>query len=154
MKTDFINFSKQEPTTDNIKECLPLFIDVLKGYHKSTVDYRTHVNKAINEHYFIIRYEDLLENTASTMREVISYFNKGKEVDDVKLKEAIDFCSFESAKKRQKKDTGFFRQGGGKSGDWKNHFNFESAKLYNNYAGDLLVKFNYEKDLNWINEFK
>lgn len=154
MKEDFEKYSGIKPTADNIKDNLPAYISFLKDYHKSTIDYLSHVNKAVNDGYFIIKYEDLIKDTPGTLTKVLNFVSKNDPINTDKMNEAIDYCSFEKAKKRQKKDTGFFRKGGGKTGDWRNYFSHKSAQVYDEYAGDLLVKLGYEKDRNWINDFE
>jgi hypothetical protein len=37
----------------------------------------------------------------------------------------------------------------GKTGEWKKYFTDEHKKIFKNLAGDLLIKFGYEKDNNW-----
>src|SRR5690554_5551150 len=59
-KTDFQSFCGKEPTKENIKELLPKFIEFLKSYHKSSIDYKSHNKRAIENGFFIIKYEDLL----------------------------------------------------------------------------------------------
>ena len=84
----------------------------------------------------------------------INHITPEKQVNHDRMKEAISLYSFEANKKRQKVDSGFFRKGGGKSGDWRNHFNYESAMVYKEYAGDLLLTLNYEKNEDWVEDFK
>lgn len=153
MKRDFIKYSNVEPTSENIKELLPLYIEFLKTYHKSTIDYSAHVKKALKDKYFIIKYEDLLDNTADTLSLVLSHFNPEESINIQKVKDVIEFSSFDASKKRQKKESGFFRKDGGKSGGWKDYFTTQSANVYNNYAGDLLIKFGYESNANWVEGF-
>lgn len=37
----------------------------------------------------------------------------------------------------------------GIAGDWKNHFNKESKKLFKEFSSKELIKLNYEKNDNW-----
>lgn len=153
MKHDFIKFSNKIPTSENIKELLPFYINFLKEYKKSTIDYVSHVNLAIQKNLFFIKYEDLKKDTFNEVKKVLMYLNPDLEIDEEKLLEAIDYCSIENAKKRQKVDTGFFRKGAGGTGDWKNYFNKQSAQLYNEYAGSVLIKLGYEQDEEWVRNF-
>ena len=154
MKNDFITFSGNIPTSENIKQLLPFYIDFLKVYNKSTIDYVTHVERAINNDFFIIRYEDLKISTKDVLVKVIRYLTPNNEVDNSIIDKSIDYCSIESAKKRQKKDTGFFRKEAGAIGGWKDYFTIESANSYNEYAGKLLVELGYETNDDWIYQFK
>lgn len=153
MNKDFRKFSGKVPTRENIKEVLPMYIKFLIDYHKSTIDYKAHVNKAFNEDYFIVKYEDLHTGTADVVKQSIKHLTPNVEIDEARIQDAIEYCSLEASRKRQKKDTGFFRKGGGKTGDWRNYFTKESAQVYHNYAGDILINLGYEKDENWVNAF-
>lgn len=153
MKRDFMSYSGQIPTKDNIKELLPFYIKFLINYHKSTIDYKTHVNKAINNNFFILKYEDLHANTRQAFKKAVQFLTPNIGVNNQRIEDAIEYCSLESSKKRQKKDTGFFREGGGQSGDWRNYFTKESALVYENYAGDILISLGYETNQDWVNQF-
>lgn len=153
MKKDFIDYSGEMPTKENIKSLLSLYIKFLINYHKSTIDYKSHVNKAINNGFFILKYEDLHIETAQTLKKSVQYLSPSIKIDEGRIDEAVEYWSLEASKKRQNKDTGFFRKGGGQTGDWKNYFTKESAKVYYEYAGDILVELGYEKSKDWVNEF-
>lgn len=153
MKKDFINYTGKTPTKENIKSLLPLYIKFLINYHKSTIDYKSHVNKAINNNFFILKYEDLHKETSQSLKKSVQYLTPAIKIDELRIDEAVEYWSLEASIKRQKKDTGFFRKGGGQTGDWRNYFTLESAKVYNEYAGDVLVELGYEKSKDWINDF-
>ena len=153
MKKDFINYSGETPTKENIKLLLPLYIKFLINYHKSTIDYISHVNKAIENNFLILKYEGLHKETAQTLKKSVQYLTPEIEISDSRIDESVEYWSLEASKKRQKKDTGFFRKGGGQTGDWKNYFTLESANVYNEYAGDILIELGYEKSKDWVNEF-
>ena len=153
MKKDFINYTGKTPTKENIKSLLPLYIKFLISYHKSTIDYKSHVNKAINNNFFILKYEDLHKETSQSLKKSVQYLTPAIKIDELRIDEAVEYWSLEASIKRQKKDTGFFRKGGGQTGDWRNYFTLESAKVYNEYAGDILVELGYEKSKDWINDF-
>jgi hypothetical protein len=153
MKHDFIKYSGNKPTIENIKETLPDYIRFLITYHKSTVDYKTHVDIAINKGYFIIKYEELHTETATALTKAVQFLTPENSLNKQLINESVEYWSFEASKKRQKVDTGFFRKGGGQSGDWKNYFTRESADTFNEYAGDVLIKLGYEENNNWVNRF-
>ncbi|MEX0597078.1 MAG: sulfotransferase domain-containing protein [Candidatus Paceibacterota bacterium] len=154
LKNDFISYVKQIPTKDNIVELLPAYIEFLKTYTKSSIDYRSHVNKALSENFFIIKYEDLQENTAETLKKIIKYLDDTEELDEEIIQEVVNFCSFNQSKERHENNKGFFRKDGGKSGTWRNYFNEESAIKFCDYANDILIHYGYEKNNSWVNDFK
>ena len=39
-------------------------------------------------------------------------------------------------------------------GDWKNHFSREAAEVFNELAGDILVRLGYEADRHWVDRYE
>ena len=99
-KNDFASYIKQTPTKDNIVELLPAFIEFLKTYTNSSIDYSSHVNKALNENFFIIKYEDLHQNTTKTLENIIKHLDPAEEIDKELIQEVVNFCSFNKSKER------------------------------------------------------
>lgn len=153
MKTDFITYCGIEPTQENIVELLPSYIQFLEKYHKSSIDYRSHVLKAEQLELFIIKYEDLHKDTVNTFKRVLNFLDNKADYNEERILKVIEESSFEASVKKKKIQTGFFREDGGKSGGWKKYFNKESARLFQQYAGDILIKYSYEKNDDWVNEF-
>ncbi|MDZ7775706.1 MAG: sulfotransferase domain-containing protein [Bacteroidales bacterium] len=70
-------------------------------------------------------------------------------MDKNNLNQIIKKYSFNEQKKSLKNnDKSFLRKG--ISGDWKNYFSKEACKVFNDFAGKELIKWNYEKDSSWI----
>ena len=42
----------------------------------------------------------------------------------------------------------------GISGDWKNYFTPEAARVFGDYAGDLLIRLGYEPNKDWIQQVR
>lgn len=108
-------------------------------------------NKQIagNSNVYMLKYEDLLEDTEGTMRDMlINFFDI--EVDEQRLKDIVNKFSFENQAKRKKgvEDTNSFLRKG-IAGDWKNYFNEDAKRIFKKYAGNALIDFGYEKDENW-----
>lgn len=105
-------------------------------------------NKKQNNIY-LIKYEELLENTELAMSKLIKEFFK-KDVDQDKLKSVVQKFSFENQTKRKKGEenkNSFLRKG--ISGDWKNYFSDPEIRIFKEYTKDLLVELDYEKDKKW-----
>lgn len=98
---------------------------------------------------YLLKYEDLLHNTESTMRSLLSDFFE-LEIDEQRLAEVVHKFSFENQTKRKKgeEDTGSFLRKG-IVGDWKNYFNEDAKNIFKTYAGKELIELGYEDDLNW-----
>ena len=147
---------------DSIEENLPDYIDYSFKHKPSKFHYFNFpgnwktfnlkwlksYNKRKDNIYFI-RYEDLLENTEQELVKMISNFFK-VEVNEQKIKKTVKKYSFESQthrKRGEENKKSFLRKG--IAGDWKNKFNQEAKERYKENAGDALIQFKYEQDLNW-----
>ncbi|MCK5023906.1 MAG: sulfotransferase domain-containing protein [Candidatus Aenigmarchaeota archaeon] len=100
------------------------------------------------------KYEDLLTNGSDTLQTICNFISD-KPIDKKRIDTAINLYSFKNMTKRnagEEDRNSFLRKG--ISGDWKNHFNKESADIFNHYAGDILINQGYESNNNWIKAFK
>lgn len=139
-------------TVENIRENLPIYIKFMQENKTATTDYRSHISewKKYKDIYITAKYEDLLNNTATELTRIITEL-RGCAPDPHKVKEVINKHEFSRVTKRNRGDedaNSFVRKG--ISGDWKNYFSAESAMLYDEYAGDLLIELGYERDRSWV----
>lgn len=101
------------------------------------------------EHVAILRYEDMLEDTARTvgtaLRQVL-----GTEPDMDRLRASVEKFTFQrqTGRERGKEGHDFLRKG--IAGDWRNHFDAEACARFDHYAGDMLIRAGYEADRGWI----
>lgn len=103
-----------------------------------------------NPNIYMIRYEELLEDTYGAMYRMLSELFKEEQINSSKLRQTVDKFSFENQTKRKKGEeqkNSFLRKG--ISGDWKNYFGEEEKRSMKKYTKDLLVKLGYEKNENW-----
>jgi len=98
-----------------------------------------------------LTYESLLTDPIETLKKAISNHS-----EDVNTELLTEICNKHSFKNQSKRPVAQHRTilRSGKKNDWKNHFNEESAKLFNKYNGEMLVELGYEADNKWIEEFK
>jgi hypothetical protein len=98
---------------------------------------------------YLVKYEDLLEDTKGTMAKMLeTFFNVKTDYD--RLEQVVDKFSFENQTKRKKGEenkNSFLRKG--IVGDWKNYFGTKENEEFKSFTKDLLIKLNYEKDSNW-----
>ena len=94
-------------------------------------------------HVMCIRFEDLVNNRASTLEAMLD------EVESLGYKIPTPRAQALSIlmKAIQPKKSHTFRSG--KTGDWREHFTDEHKNLFKDVAGDLLVKLGYEKNNDW-----
>ena len=96
-----------------------------------------------------VRYESLIEDCEGTMMNLVQSLGQEADPDQVKL--AVDQYSMKRATGRnpgEEDKSSFIRKG--IVGDWKNHFSRESAEVFDQLAGDMLVELGYESDRTWV----
>lgn len=139
---------------DDIKNNLPAFIDYMfNDFAKG----KTHFNwsQAVdsffyNPNVYVVKYENLLIDPVEELKKSISFLEK-PEVCLNDLQSIVEKYSFKNMTKRkqgQENKKSFLRKG--IAGDWVNHFNNDSAKLFGMYAGEELIKAGYEENHDWI----
>ena len=118
---------------------LPEFVDWIRSWHANRDSERS----------LIVRYEDLLADTVATFREVARLFELPDDPDTVEsIVEAHRFENLSGGRDRgENADDSFFRKG--VSGDWKNHFTPQLKTQFKEVAGQALIDFGYETDMDW-----
>jgi hypothetical protein len=98
------------------------------------------------EGYLEIRYEDLLQDTSNTLRRVFELLHARS--DDRIVERCIRASSFErvSDRRRGEEDSrSFFRKG--VAGDWRSVFTKRDREIYEELAGDELIRLGYDETL-------
>ena len=94
-----------------------------------------------------IHFEDLIHDRAATLTRIMDHFLA--RVPPLRLRSArpreLILESLESSINPSRSPT--FRSG--KTGEWKKHFTNEHKKIFNEVAGDLLIRLGYEKNFDW-----
>jgi len=107
-------------------------------------------NDLFGSAYLRLRYEDLLSDPVSTLEEIWSFL--GFSEIDPKLKETVlsemTRNPDEEWQKEQANEMATNIQKG-KSGSWKDLFSDQDRQLAKKIAGETLIKWGYEKDLEW-----
>lgn len=102
-----------------------------------------------NKQSFTIKYENLNQYPAETMRSVLHKLGY-KNVEKTTIEKAVEKYKFKNQSGRNQGEEvadSFLRKG--IVGDWKNYFNKESAEVFNFYAGEALIKAGYETRADW-----
>ena len=99
-----------------------------------------------------VKYEDLRVRPVEELQRVVEQLS-GQESSTRRMAEIVEANSFErmSGRKAGKEDTSSFMRKG-IVGDWKNYFTQEAKEQFHTYAGDALVKLNYEVDDTWVSQ--
>tara|TARA_E500000318_G_scaffold85651_4_gene81840 strand:+ start:19663 stop:20568 length:906 start_codon:yes stop_codon:yes gene_type:complete len=97
----------------------------------------------------IIRYEQLLENDAATLKQVATHFQLDASDETIeKITKANSFSAMSGGREKGRESgTDFARKG--VAGDWKNHFDDEIRAKYKEIIGQTLIDFGYEQSLDW-----
>ena len=96
-----------------------------------------------------LRYEDLLDDTESEFKAVASHF--GLDDSPPTIKRIVAEHRFETmsdGRSRGEADEHSFARKG-VAGDWRTHFTDRTKDLFKRHAGQALIDFGYESDLDW-----
>lgn len=140
---------------DDIEENLPKFIEYMfetfpKTGWSTRFNWAEFADSWINKNVPKLKYEDLLDNPVEELKRMVFELT-GQTIDSEKITKTVEKYSFRNITGR---DRGNFSKNSfarkGIAGDWKNHFNSKSCKLFNQYAGKQLIELGYESDSSWI----
>lgn len=129
--------------------------DFIKSLEDTNKSWSFHVRTWLKnkpENFLIVKYEDLLDDTANQVKRMISFLNLKYSDDEIKL--AIEKSSLKSMKaieqkfgrpflseEDRKRSTAFVRKG--EKEQWKEELSTDIIKLLENNNSELLSKFNY-----------
>jgi len=97
----------------------------------------------------LVSYENLRSDTNGQLRRCMDFTNT--EVDDEQVQLTVDSFEFARLTGREpgvQDGRSFLRKG--ISGDWKNYFSKESAQLFDDVHGEMLIRLGYEPDRSWL----
>lgn len=100
----------------------------------------------LGDNYAEVRYEDLLERPVEEVRRLLGFLGAEEEAA-ARCVEMASFKRHSSRERGQEDSSSRYRKG--VVGDWKNAFTREDKHVFEENAGDLLVKLGYEKDSDW-----
>jgi len=121
------------------KTLLPEFGDWIRSWHANRDP----------DNSLVVRYEDLLADTKAIFRDVVELYELSNDSETVEaIVDAHRFENLSGGRTRGEDEEGsFFRKG--VSGDWENHFTPSLKELFKEKAGQALIDFGYEEDLDW-----
>jgi hypothetical protein len=104
--------------------------------------------KLFNHHYCSVRYEDLLARPYEEMQKLWKFLGVQAEVlENAILREMSSNPDEEWQTKRNEDIASFLPKG--QAGNWQRLFTARDKVVFKEVAGDMLVKWRYERDLNW-----
>lgn len=105
--------------------------------------------RSFTDHYFEVKYEDLLEAPASLFGEMVRFL--GADADSRIIEACVNQNTFEKSSgnrvRGEEDPSSFFRKG--IAGDWRNYFTERDKQIFKEEAGDLLIRLGYEEDYDW-----
>ena len=139
----------------NVTENLPKFVDAeLEDPFivEAKLPWHLHIRDWLDnsESVTFVKYEDMLDDAQSSLALLISQY-ADVDLNETDLTYTTGRFSFKRMTGRnpgEESRTSFARKG--IRGDWRNYFNIESRKIFNEYAGDLLIELGYERDDQWV----
>ena len=101
------------------------------------------------EHYFALRYEDLLATPFNEMQKLWQFLgvNVDPALESVIRAELASNPDEEWQAQRNDSIASFLPKG--KAGNWRNMFTQQDRQVFKEIAGAMLTKWGYEKDINW-----
>lgn len=123
---------------------------VAKGWGSNLQETDDEGHNLFHNHYFRMRYEDLLSIPFDEMSKLWSFL--GVKNVDVLLKEKIksEMLSNPDEEWQAKRNEGIaYFLPKGQAGNWSRLFTERDKSIFKEVAGDMLVKWGYERDLNW-----
>lgn len=96
-------------------------------------------------------YERLHSEPLKQLRYIIFEIS-GETLPDERINEAIDRQSFKNMRKSYNDGGHFMRKG--IVGDWRNHFDRETAQIFNDHFGEIMLLQGYIDDLEWWKDVK
>ncbi len=139
-------------TDDNMQQHLARFIEFMSTFQSGCPDYRSHLEYWQQHRYPTVRYEDMLTEPVAQLARVLEEIT-GEPADLPRLEAAVEKNSMAAKTKRapgEEDKASFIRKG--VAGDWRNQFTPEAARVFDAYAGDLLIALGYEPDHAWVEQ--
>ena len=151
-------FAGLDPEAEPIKN-MPTFVERILDYPSGgwtkLPNWGDHVKAYFElkaDHLQLARFEDLLDDGPGVLAKVVESIT-GEPAAMDRIEETINRFSFQRQTGRSKgveNRNSYLRKG--QAGDWRNHFDRQTAELFRDRYGDVLIKAGYETDDSWIKE--
>lgn len=122
---------------------------VAKGWVANLQETEEEGRRLFGENYFSLRYEDLLARPFDELQKLWNFL--GVQADPALEKEIVDEMSSnpdEAWQAKRNEDIASFLPKG-QAGNWQRLFTARDRTIFKEIAGEMLVRWKYEKDLNW-----
>jgi len=122
---------------------------VASGWVKNLQETDEEGRRLFGENYCRLRYEDLLAHPFDEMQKLWKFLGVQAEpsLEKTIIEEMSSNPDEEWQTKRNEGIASFLPKG--HAGNWERLFTARDKSVFNEVAGEMLIKWNYEKDLNW-----
>jgi len=123
---------------------------VAKGWVANVEETEEQGRSLFGDSYCSLRYEDLLKHPFEELTHLWKFLNV-KQIDgalEEKIKAEMESNPDEEWQARRNEEIASFLPKG-QAGNWERLFTAHDKSLFKEVAGEMLIKWNYEKDLNW-----
>jgi len=123
---------------------------VASGWVKNLQETDDEARRLFGECYFRMRYEDLLATPFDEMSKLWKFLGVKKTNRALEKTLQVEMESNPDEEWQAKRNEGiasFLSKG--QAGNWQRLFTEKDKSIFKEVAGELLIKWNYEKDLNW-----
>jgi len=123
---------------------------VAKGWVTNVQETEEEGKRFFGDHYCSLRYEDLLERPFEELTRLWEFLGVKKTDRSLEQKIKAEMESNPDEEWQAKRNEGiasFLPKG--HAGNWERLFTARDKSLFKEVAGEMLIKWNYEKDLNW-----
>lgn len=124
--------------------------NIAKRWADDVHEIDTEAKKLYKKNYLSLRYEDLLENPFEEMSRLWKFLGTKRIGKSLEKKINAEMKSNPDEAWQAERNEGiasFLPKG--QAGNWNRLFADRDKSLFKEIAGDVLIKWNYEKDLNW-----
>jgi Sulfotransferase family len=123
---------------------------VAKGWVTNLQEIEDEGKQLFGKNYFALRYEDLLNHPLDEMTRLWKFLGAKKMDKSLAKKIKMEMESNPDEEWQARRDGGiasFLPKG--HAGNWQRLFTPKDKSIFKEVAGEMLMKWNYEKDLNW-----
>ena len=120
------------------------------GWVKNIAETELEGQRLFGKNYYHLRYEDLLANPWGEMCSIWTFLGVGGLDESLQIALSVEMESNPDADYQKGKDEALARlTDKGKRGGWRNLFTARDKQIFKEAAGETLIAWGYEKDLNW-----
>jgi len=142
----------QNPFTDGTRSIFTeTFVrNIASRWVKDLTESDAEAKRLYGKNYHSLRYEDLLETPFEEMKKLWKFLGVKKIPKSLERQIKLEMTSNPDEEWQAKRNEGiasFLPKG--QAGNWQRLFTEKDKSVFKEVAGEMLVKWEYEKDLNW-----